>query len=158
MALATRFYVCTKHKPSPEDEGSQGMRLLYPDPRQAQCQPSPPWATLRCLQQPDGPSGQGHHSQPCQGTYPPGPGDSKQLQGRAWMFEVAMEMVSLEGREGTGNENTAWGRCSSTPKGSPNQAMGFHSPIPQNPSPPDPPALGPQLALIAPCTSIFPAN
>lgn len=48
------------------------------------------------------------------------PGTGEQLRGRAWRFEVAVEMVSLEEREeGTGNEITAQGRGSSSPKGAP---------------------------------------
>lgn len=59
------------------------------------------------------------------------PGTGEQLRGRAWRFEVAVEMVSLEEREeGTGNEITAQGRGSSSPKGAPkkkiNQPTGFH--------------------------------
>ena len=54
-------------------------------------------------------------------------GMGEQLRGRAWRFEVAVEMVSLERREeGTGNENTAQGRGSSSPTGARNQAKGFH--------------------------------
>lgn len=81
-------------------------------------------------------------------------GMGEQLQDRAWRLEVATEMVSLEGREeGTGNERQPGEGAAHPLKEHENQQRIF---IPQQPST-DPPALGPHLALIPPCTDSFPA-